>query len=93
MKCTASFTTDIIRFGNENELLNWLRQGNEARIIVDYKPHYLKLKKDGTLVAIEIGTDDEHVSCDIDPEDLSKLDVIGVFVNNDADEDYSRFGI
>ena len=93
MRCTASLTTEVIRFDCPNEIINWLRQENEARIIVDEKPHYLKLKKDGTLIAVEIGTEGEHVSCDIDPEDLADLDVVGVFVKGDADEDYSRFGL
>ena len=93
MKCVASTTTEIIRFDNVNELKNWLRQENEARIIVDEKPHYLKLKKDGTFIAVEIGTGDEHVSCDIDPDDLPSLDVVGVFVDGETDDDYSRFGL
>lgn len=94
MKCVASTTTDIIRFENVNELVNWLRQGNDARIIVDEKPHYLKLRNDGVFIAVEIGTGDaEYVSCDIDPDDLPSLDVVGVFVKSDTDADYSRFGL
>ena len=93
MRAVASTQTDIIRFEHVNEIINWIRQENEARIIVDDKPHYLKMKQDGTLIAVEIGSPDNHVSCDIDPDDLPKLDVIGVWSQGETDDDYSRFGI
>ena len=101
MHCTASFTTEIIKFDNVNEIVNWLRQGNEARTILgDGVICRLKMNKvNGGIMAVEM-TGDEHNVVDVgywglSVDELEDLEIVGVYYNNENDEheDFSKFGI
>ena len=96
MKCAGSFTTEVITFDNVNEIVNWMKQGNEVRAVIgDGELCVVRQSGDG-FMAVAM-TDEDYEGTFLTKDDLDDLldagDIIGVFYNGETDGNYNRFGI